>query len=205
MGIGKSTLDKLREDERIVRRNLIIDAAMNLFAQKNFNQVGIRDIANEAGISAASIYRYFTDKDELFVEALFRESTTISHGLKKIVDSKRESSIEEVAMEFVDYLVKRDAFFQMMTHFMINGGISESALKRFNEIERGLLSLFDTVFEDLGASGNVRVFSHAFFASLNGILITFRNYPGRTPEESSKHMKRLAAVVADVFSNGIAK
>lgn len=203
MEAGKTTLDKLREDEREVRRNLIIDAAMKLFATRNFNQVGMRDIASEAGISAASIYRYFADKDELFVEALLRESRDISEGLERIIETSPHSSIEKAATEFVDYLIERDAFFQMMTHFMIDGGISERSLDRFNEIERGLLRLFDRIFANLGATGNVRLLSHAFFASLNGILITFRNYPGRRAEESRKHMRNIAEIVADVFGRGI--
>jgi AcrR family transcriptional regulator len=163
----------------------------------------MRDIAAEAGMSAASIYRYFADKDELFVEALLRESRDISEGLGVIMASNHDSSIEKVAVEFVDYLINRDAFFQMMTHFMMDGGISAKSLERFNEIERGLLKIFDGMFEDLGARGNVRLLSHAFFASLNGILITFRNYPGRSPEEYGKHMRKIAAIIADVFSKGI--
>jgi len=55
----KSTLTKLRERERQARRNLIIDAAIKLFAAKPFKQVGMRDIAAEAGLSPASIYRIF--------------------------------------------------------------------------------------------------------------------------------------------------
>jgi len=41
-----STLKKLKEEEREVRRNLIIDAAIRLFGRKPFNQVGMREIAS---------------------------------------------------------------------------------------------------------------------------------------------------------------
>jgi len=203
MSCAQSTLGKLRENEREARRNLIIDAAIRLFARAPYTQVGMRDIAAEAGISAASIYRYFSDRDELFVEALFRESKVIEQGVRLITGEKAGFSIEEVAARFVDYLLEHDAFFQMMTHFMIDGSISMNALRTFNQTERRLLDAFDEMFRAIGAKGDVRLISHAFFASLNGVLITFRNYPGRDPRDTRKHMLRLARIISAVFEKGV--
>jgi AcrR family transcriptional regulator len=200
----KSTLSKLRERERETRRHLIIDAAIKLFATKPFNQVGMRDIAAGAGLSPASIYRYFSDRDALFVEALCRESEAIGAKIKEIAQEGVNQPVEKVAVDFVEHLMEHDTFFQMMTHFMIDGGISEKALERFNEVERSLLSTFDQLFTKAGVRGNVRLISHAFFAALNGILITFRNYPGRKKEESKRHIQRLATIMAEIFREGAA-
>jgi len=201
----KSTLVKLKENEREVRKNLIINASVSLFARKSFNQVSMRDIAAEAGISPASIYRYFSDRDELFVEALYREGKVIGKNLEKLLEENKNSSIEKLACDFVEYLIVHDAFFQMMAHFMIDGGINNKSLERFNAIERYLLNIFDESFTKIGVKENVRLVSHAFFASLNGILITFRNYPGRNEEEIRKHMLRLASITAGVFEKGVAR
>ncbi len=195
----KSSLLQLRENEREVRKNLIIDAAVRLFAQKPFNQVSIRDIASEAGISPASIYRYFSDRDELFIEAFSREGKKISDTLFKLLEEKQNAPLDRIAADYIDYLIEHDTFFQMMTHFMIESKINERALEKFNAAERRLLDIFDTAFRKLGVTKNVRLHSHAFFAALNGILITFRNYPGRSKEEVKKHMHRLSFLLADVF------
>jgi AcrR family transcriptional regulator len=203
MSRAQSTLGKLRENEREARRNLIIDAAIRLFARTPCTQVGMRDIAAEAGMSAASIYRYFSDRDELFVQALLRESKVIEQGVRSIIGEKAGFSIEQVATRFVDYLREHDTFFQMMTHFMIDGRISAAALQRFNETERRLLDAFDEMFRAIGAKGEVRLISHAFFASLNGILITFRNYPGRDAHDTRRHMLRLARIVSCAFEKGV--
>ena len=199
----RSTLSRLKQTERETRRNLIIDAAIRLFARGSVTQVGMRDIAAEAGISAASIYRYFSDRDELFVEALLREGQVIEQGVRRITGEKEVFSIEEAAARFVEYLLAHDTFFQMMTHFMLDGKLSMNALQRFNDTERRFLDAFDEMFRACGAKENVRLISHAFFASLNGILITFRNYPGRNPEDSRKHMLRVARTIAAVFKKGV--
>ncbi|WP_347489576.1 TetR/AcrR family transcriptional regulator [Desulfoscipio sp. XC116] len=201
----KSTLVKLKENEREIRKDLIINASINLFARKPFNQVSIRDIAAEAGISPASIYRYFSDRDELFLEALYREAKVIGENLAKLFEENKNASIEKMACDFVAYLADHDSFFQMMTHFMIDGGISEKSLEKFNTIERYLLNIFDNIFIRIGLKQNVRLVSHAFFAALNGILITFRKYPGRNEEEIGKHMLKLASVTAEIFKNGATK
>ena len=204
MTAPKSTLEKLRENEREARKDLIVDASIRLFGSRPYNQVGMRDIAAEAGMSAASIYRYFSDRDELFVEALARESKTIAGGFRRILEEAPNAPVQDIAGNFIGYLLEHDAFFQMMIHFMIDGGIRENSVDRFNRIEREFMDCFEEVFRKMGAQGNVRLIAHAFFASLNGLLITFRNYPGRSQEEGRRHMLRLADLIAGIFHRGVA-
>jgi AcrR family transcriptional regulator len=51
-------------------RQAILDAALNLFAERGFFGTSIRDIAGAVGVSESAIYNYFPGKTELF-EALF--------------------------------------------------------------------------------------------------------------------------------------
>lgn len=198
----KAILTKIREGEREVRKNLIIDASVRLFAKRTFNEVGMRDIAAEAGLSPASIYRYFSNRDDLFAEALWREGRIISEEIRHLKDLGTGVSLEQMAVTFVTHLLEHSTFFEMMTHFMITGKIGKKALEKFNDAERKLLDVFDEMFQSIGAQNQVRLLSHAFFASLNGILITFRNYPGRPPEDSRKHILRLASTISMVFTRG---
>ena len=62
----------LKEHEKETRRDVIKNAAERVFAKKPFDEVTIRDVAREAGISHSLIYRYFPDQQSLFVEACFR-------------------------------------------------------------------------------------------------------------------------------------
>jgi len=80
------SFNKLKEHEREVRRDLIISAAERVFAKKAFNMVTIRDIAKEAGISHALIYRYFPDQQSLFVEACIRRGAEIVEFVNQLID-----------------------------------------------------------------------------------------------------------------------
>jgi AcrR family transcriptional regulator len=43
----------------------IIDAAIDLFAQKGYNNISIRNIAAAVGIKESSIYKHYTSKDQI--------------------------------------------------------------------------------------------------------------------------------------------
>ncbi len=51
-------------------RDAILRAAQNLFAQKGYTTVGVREIAAKAGVTAALIARYFESKEGLFRAAV---------------------------------------------------------------------------------------------------------------------------------------
>ena len=48
----------------------ILDAAIDLFAQKGFDAVSMQDIAQAVGIKKASLYYYFISKDQILKEVL---------------------------------------------------------------------------------------------------------------------------------------
>ncbi|MCF8027119.1 MAG: TetR/AcrR family transcriptional regulator [Desulfobacteraceae bacterium] len=189
----KSTFEQLREDEREVRKRLIIEAAMELFEEKSFHEIGMRDIALKAGVSAASIYRYFPSRDDLFVEALIRDINNIEKRLRDRVENG--GNMEELAIAVVDYLVENEATFQMMVHFMIRGELNPQALKKFNSVQRYFLKMFSKVVEQTEGSDQFRLNAQAFFASMAGVVLTYRNYPGRTAEEKRKAIHRLALMI----------
>lgn len=58
------------------RREQIIDAAMNIFAQKGFSRATNKDIAREAGITPGLIYHYFENKEAL-LKAIIEERSPL--------------------------------------------------------------------------------------------------------------------------------
>jgi AcrR family transcriptional regulator len=189
----KSTFKQLREDEREVRKQLIIKAAKSLFEEKSFHDIGMRDIAVKAGVSAASIYRYFPSQDDLFVEALIQDLNNIEQRFQHRLN--QGDSIEDLTLAVVDYMIDNEATFQMMCHFMIRGERTPQALKKFNGVQRYFLDMFDKVVKSTEGAGNLRLNTQAFFASLAGVVLTFRNYPGRTAEEKRKAIHKLALII----------
>ena len=47
------------------RRETILDAGFKLFAEKTINPVSMNDVAKAAGVGIATLYRYYSTKQEL--------------------------------------------------------------------------------------------------------------------------------------------
>lgn len=61
------TNNRLSAEERKV---LILEAALNVFAQKGFSGARTKEIAKEAGVSETLVFRHFENKENLYAEAL---------------------------------------------------------------------------------------------------------------------------------------
>lgn len=193
------TFQKLRGQERQQRRDIILDAAERVFATTPFTEVSMRRIANELGISATSIYTYFPDQESLFIESYMRRTKNLLDLLKKIVEESDGNMLSKLATAYIEYLVKQEAYFKMVVHFMLYARLNSDSLSKLNTIERAVLDCLEAAFIKNKAAGNTRYLAHTFFAALNGILVTFYSYPGRTEKEVFLHMKRLTGIICGLI------
>jgi AcrR family transcriptional regulator len=63
----------------------ILDAAGRLFGTRRFHEVRMEDIAAEAGVGKGTLYRYFKDKDELYIKLLERASVEFTRRVHETV------------------------------------------------------------------------------------------------------------------------
>jgi AcrR family transcriptional regulator len=57
----------IREQKKTETRKAILDAAVRLFAEKGVEQTSMEELARAAGIGKATIYGYFSTKNEIFL------------------------------------------------------------------------------------------------------------------------------------------
>ncbi|MDT9673562.1 TetR/AcrR family transcriptional regulator [Pseudomonas sp. JV414] len=60
----------LRERQKVERRQAISKAAIELFELQGFQNTTIEQIANQAGVSAPTVFKYFGNKQEIILEIL---------------------------------------------------------------------------------------------------------------------------------------
>ena len=192
---GRNTLNKLKQQEREIRENLIVDAARTVFGSKTYDQVSMNEIAKTAGIAKSSIYTYFPNQEALFVETAFRDTGKFIAALKKRVQEERSPSLETFINDYLDYHIEHDAHWRMITHFALHGNIGEASAEKLNQISRQVMDLLETVLKKFDYKGDTRLLAHTLFSSLSGIMISFRKYPGRSETARIAHMKRIAKLV----------
>ncbi len=193
------TLHALREKEREARRDLILSAARKLFAEKDFRSVTVREIAKAVGVSPGTIYRYYESLDDLFLDVFFAGALDMTELLDKERKNGEGCSLKRFCQVYVAYLNENMSFYQMMSHFMLGGRLSPEATERLNPIMRELMDNIEAIVEEAGLEGDTRMITHALFSALNGVMISYARYPGRSLEEIRRHTLRLAGVIGGFF------
>ena len=88
-------------------REKIYAAAIEEFKTFGYQEASIRNIANNAGISLGNIYRYYQNKESLYIAVV----QPLMESVKEFVDTKffvDGSSLKEVAANVVDFMDKHD-------------------------------------------------------------------------------------------------
>jgi AcrR family transcriptional regulator len=77
------------------KRELILAAAVRVFARKGFHTCRVGDIAEEAGVAHGLLYHYFASKDEL-LETIFRETWSELLAAIRDVEASGEPATEQL-------------------------------------------------------------------------------------------------------------
>lgn len=163
----------------------------------------MRDIARKAGVSVGFIYRYFyryfPARTDLFLELFEAGAGTIFERMSADIESRDPYPLRRLAKTYVEFLYENAMFFEVMSHFMLEGSLSENALRRVNDCLRRIMDRLEAAFEDEEGERDSRILAHSFFAALNGIMISSARHPGCTPQEIRKRTLLLAKTVAKRF------
>lgn len=76
-------------------REVIVDAARELFSKKGYHNTQVTDIIRLVGMSANTFYTYFKDKKELFEEVATRSLDDLRLTVRKMRETKTPDDILE--------------------------------------------------------------------------------------------------------------
>lgn len=77
------TLHRALSATQRARRERIVAAATRLAADGGYDAVMMKDVAARAGVSLATVYRYFASKDHLLAEALVEWGSALGRRLRQ--------------------------------------------------------------------------------------------------------------------------
>lgn len=76
----------------------VLDAAARLFSTRRFHEVRMEDIAVEAAVGKGTLYRYFSDKQDLYLALLARAADSMVTRVKEAVAGVTGSRDQLVAV-----------------------------------------------------------------------------------------------------------
>ena len=192
-----------KAEQALVRRNQIIDTAMELFAMQGYSRTTIKDISEAAGTSLGLMYHYFTNKDELLV-AVFERHSFIA-PLRSILTINDTRPVREVlysiADGFYDLLTsKKDLANIVLNEMRINPAFNKTRALIPSEVVK-ILSNYLSSNIDSGRlkPHNTQVAARSMMSTVIMLFITYDLFPmnNLTPKQYLKE-------AVDIFLDGIA-
>lgn len=101
-------------------RERLLDAALDLFAERGFAGTSIRNVCSVVGITPAALYSHFSSKEEILVAALARLYTTFFQYVFVIDGVERDLELREIAQRHMEFQFEFPTLAESGKRFLYN-------------------------------------------------------------------------------------
>ena len=208
----RSTAESERSRAGRDKRQLILDAAIKVFARNGYHGSRVSDIAREAGIAYGLVYPYFKNKEEVLDTIFDEQWSAFLEAIQAIADGggRTDDKLLSVAALILNaYRVRRDWVKVLVFEIQRSPRFHDS--ERLEAMGR-LFGLVARIIGEAQKSGELRadleprIASYLFIGGLD-IVVTGRvldvlHVEGDANDESTYYIK-VARTVVDLFMNGM--
>lgn len=108
-----------KEREKVEMRELIFDAAVQMFAEEGFENTSIRGIAKRIEYSPATIYLYFKDKNELIYAIHEVGFTTLLQKMQTVLTIENPlERLREIGHIYIAFSLEQPEYYNLMFNLM---------------------------------------------------------------------------------------
>lgn len=102
--------------QRDLTKDMIMDAARDLFIEKGYEHVSMRQIAKELGYSHGAIYYHFTNKAELFFALVEEHFGMLEQKLLQLEQTPLESKekLEAILLGYIEFGLTHQSHYEIM-------------------------------------------------------------------------------------------
>lgn len=154
------------------KKELILEAALDLFYARGYDAVGVQEIVDRAGVTKPTLYYYFGSKQGLLKCMLESGYEILKEGVLRA--SKTSADLPEilyrVAREFFDFAACHEKFYLFMLALFYSGRENE-AFQTVSPFIGDYYVNIVRIFEDASSQlGNMRGRQELFAVGFLGVL-----------------------------------
>jgi AcrR family transcriptional regulator len=107
--------DKTRQ-KKDAKRTALMQAAVQIFAERGYQAATIRDIVKEADVSIGTFYFYFPDKETLFVHLYEETADFLIHTLQQAANSRTTfpQQVKAILQSYVSIAIFEPAVVELL-------------------------------------------------------------------------------------------
>ena len=156
-------------------RQKILSAASDLMIKKGLKETSLKDIAKEAGMSAGTLYYYYSAKEDIIYDIADNNLRQITDGLLKWIDSvDADTSHEQILKTVFERILGAETRGKLHLYLISDAGTANSSLKqkfieRYEDWRKTLVFGLNKVFKTIDA-GNESL-AYLILAAIDGLII----------------------------------
>ena len=180
-----------RSEQAEWRRERLLDAALQVFAEKGTDGASVKDIAEAAGVTQGLLYHYFEGKDAL-VETLLRERGFLEQLRELLATSAGRPAavmLPELVREYRGVLAENTGLVSLFYSASTNRHVRAAMLEFVAEGQRLLTEYLDARV----AAGELRAHNTRLFAQTLLAAVATNQYMGADTDPEQ---------IVDLFLNG---
>jgi AcrR family transcriptional regulator len=104
-----------QEDRELIREK-ILDEALTLISEHGFTSFSMRKLASRLGLTATTIYNYYSNKDELYLMILTRGFEMLHERFEKIFLAPGTPSrkLKDMVRAYIDFGINKAHYYNIM-------------------------------------------------------------------------------------------
>ena len=187
--------------ENIDKKEIILEAARDIFFKKSFYEATMDDIAQLSGIKKPTIYYYFPSKIDLALQLMEVNVKNIFEKINKIISTTNnvKQRIKTIVEFYINLLEENSKIFIVMQRIGYDFMQKEDSKKKINELFEKLRKkqkeagdLFGEVILCSGKRVSGDIFLYSMIAALGRVI--FENV-----SQGKKPKKEDLLVIGDIF------
>jgi TetR/AcrR family transcriptional regulator, regulator of autoinduction and epiphytic fitness len=183
-------------------KQIILQAATELFLYNGFKEVSVDDVANKCNITKATVYYYFDSKAELFTETMVQMMYRIRGYIQAMLEEEipLRNRLLNVAKAHLQATVDID-----LEGFMreTKSSISTEQLRLMQQAEESMFHAIEKVFIDEIETGKITRVNPKFAAHSFISLLKVGNYRNSNNEAIFRSVEETAEQIIKLFWNGL--
>ena len=196
-----------RERRKAGQRQEMLEAALDLFAERGYHNVSMHEIADKAEFAIGTLYKFFRNKEDLYKDLVLEQCIKFHDALERAIE------IPEDEVERLRNFVRAKGelfrgnlpFFRLYlvesrgASFAIKAGLDEKVRKEYYSSLQQLASIFETGIEN-GRFKRISSPYHlavALDSAVNAFLLLSLDAPGSHPYPEDPD------TILDIFLKGL--
>lgn len=170
------------------KKQIIIESALQLFADNGYAATPISMIAKRAGVSQGLLYNFFPGKKALLKEMIklgFQDIASSMESYSTISDPKK--AIEGHLLSTIAIIQQKKEFWKLLHALRLQPSVLKDLEKQFKEITLNVTSAFEKVFKKLGIP-EPKLEAILFLSQIDGLIILYL-------QDETIPLKKLAAQI----------